>query len=304
MNVTASAKSKIKFGKFRKELSGILLLLPVVLVLYIVIWRPQIMGVFWSFCKMKGYTAEGFAGLDNYVNVVTDPDFVKILLNTFKYVGWSLVIGVLPPIVMGILVNEVRYGKSFFRISLYIPNILPGIVCFLMWYLIYYPDASGLLNTILIKLGFQPWEWLNNAKWGIVLIIIEQTWKGMGGSMLLYLSALQGVKAELYEAATIDGASLFQKLWHVTLPQIAGIIVLNVVMQVIGVFQILEAPMTMTSGGPNLATTPVALQMYQYGFVSGRIGEALALGTIIFLVLALLTSVYFKLNKIIEENAE
>lgn len=304
MRIGTYTDKKKDLGKFRKELPGVIMLIPMVIVLYIVIWRPQIMGTFWSFCNMRGYNAEGFAGLENYINVVTDTDFVKILLNTLKYVVWSLIIGAIPPIVLAILVNEVRKYQSFFRISLYIPSILPGIVVMIMWYLMYYPDSSGLLNSILIKFGLQPVEWLNNQKWGIPLIIIQQTWSGMGSTIILYLSALQGVKAELYEAAVLDGAGLFKRVFYVTIPQISGVIVLNIIMQIIYVFQILEAPMTMTDGGPNNATMSIALQMYDYGFVSGRIGASLALGTIVFLILSVFTLVYFKLNKIIEDNAE
>ena len=113
----------------------------------------------------------------------------------------------------------------------------------------------------------------------------------------MYFAALQGVSRELYEAATLDGAGILQRIRYVTVPQISGLLLLTFVNQIIGVFQVLEQPMTMTGGGPNGASISIGYQLYKYGFVSGRVGHAMALGVIIFVILLVMTVFYFKLEK-------
>ena len=159
-----------------------------------------------------------------------------------------------------------------------------------------------MLNMILIKLGMEPYIWLNDARFTIMFIVVEMTWQGFAATMFLYYVSIQSISTDLYEAATLDGAGIIGRFIHVSLPQISGIVVLNIVRQIIGVFQVLQQPMVMTGGGPNGASTSVGYQLYQYGFVQGRVGESLALGTIVFLILVVVTAFYFKLNKKVEDS--
>lgn len=260
------------------------------------------MGFVWSFFKMNGYTPSGFVGLKNYAEVISNTEFNRTLMNTVEYVLWSLVIGYLPPIIMAIVLNEMKRGKGFLKTVLYIPAMLPMVSVLLMWYFIYYPDETGLLNIILGKFGVQPLMWLNNPDIAIILIIVTMTWSGMGASMLLYFSALQNVNTELYEAAIIDGAGMFKRVKHVTIPQISGVLILNFVNQIISVFQVMGQPLAMTGGGPDNATMSLGLQLYNYAFVSGRTGHALALGGIMFVFLLVSTCFYFYLNRKVEQN--
>ena len=128
------------------------------------------------------------------------------------------------------------------------------------------------------------------------------TWAAFPGTMFLYYTAIQGISTDLYEAAAIDGAGPFRRFWHISLPQVSGLLLLNVVRQIIGVFQVMQEPMVLTGGGPNGASTSLGYQMYQYGFVQGRVGQALALGTITFVILIVATLFYFKLNRKVEDN--
>ena len=288
--------------RFVNQFSMWILLIPAVFVLYFYVWRPQVMGVVWSFFKMKGYTPTDWIGITNYVNVVTNTEFIKVLLNTVKYVVFSFFIGYFPPILLAVMINEMVRTKNFFKTYIYLPTILPMVAVTLIWYLIYYPDSSGFLNSFLVNMGLKPYAWLNDSKVTIILIVIAMTWKGCGGSMLLYFSALQGVNTELYEAAMIDGAGMLKRFRHITLPQISGTMLICVVTQIIGVFQTTEEVMTMTDGGPNGASITLGYQLYKYGFVSGRVGEALALGNIMFLILIIMTCFYFVLNKKVEQN--
>jgi len=289
---------------FRKDIDAWVLMLPMVVILYLFVWRPTVMGSVWSFFNMKAYTAKNFCGFDNYIRVLTHTQFLPMLWNTVQYVLWSLIIGFFPPLFIAIMINEIVHFKNGFRVIIYIPAVIPGIAAMLMWYFMYYPDHTGLLNMILAKFGIEPFAWLNNPDFAILGIVIYMTWKGFAGTMLLYYAALQGVSVELYEAALIDGAGPFKRLWHVTRPAIEGLLLLNVVRQIIGVFQVMEQPLAMTGGGPNGASTSLSYQLYQYGFNSGGkgTGQAMALGVIIFLILIVFTIFYFWLNRKVESR--
>lgn len=288
--------------RIKKSITAWLLMLPALFALFFMIWRPQIMGFVWSFFKMNGYTPSGFIGLKNYIEVISNTEFWQILLNTLQYVAWSLVIGFIPPIIVAIVLNEMKYFKGFFKTVLYLPSMLPTVVVMLMWYFIYYPDATGLLNIVLGYIGVEPKLWLNNQNIVIPLIVVSMTWKSMGSAMLLYFSALQTVSTELYEAALIDGAGMLKRVRYVTIPQISGVLILNFVNQIIAVFQVMEQPLTMTGGGPDGASMTLGYQLYNYAFVSGRIGQALALGGVMFIFLIISTCFYFYLNRKVEQN--
>lgn len=295
---------KISKTKLRKEFDSWVLLLPMVIVLYLIVWRPTVMSVIWSFFKMKGYTPDKFIGFGNYTKVISHTLFLPTLINTVWYVIWSLIIGFLPPLIIAIALSEMVRFKNFFRITAYIPAVIPGIAAMLIWKYIYYPDQTGLLNLCLTKMGFNSFGWLQNPRFSIIGIVIYKTWKGFAGAVLLYYSALQGAPTEVYEAAIIDGAGPLRRAWNVTRPSIEGLLLLNLVRQIIGVFQTLDEPLAMTGGGPNNASNTLSFQLYQYGFNSGgkATGQAMALGVIIFLILIVFTCFYFVLNKKIENR--
>ncbi len=288
----------------RNNFDAWVLLLPAVIVMYLMIWRPTVLGAVWAFFKMNAYTPGEFCGFDNFRKVITHTQFLPTLWNTVQYVLWSLVLGYLPPVIIAIMINEMVHFKNGFRVTIYLPAVIPGIAAMLMWYYIYYPDQTGLLNMLLIKLGMEPFGWLNNPKFVIPGIILYCTWHGFAGTMLLYYASVQSVSVELYEASLIDGASVWQRLWNVTRPQIEGILLLNLIRQIIGIFQIMEQPLAMTGGGPNSASVSLSYQLYQYGFNSGGkgTGQAMALGVIIFLILIVFTIFYFYLNKKVEDR--
>ena len=297
-------KKMKKRSRFKNDFDAWILFLPAVIVLYLMIWRPTVLGVVWSFFKMNAYTPGDFCGFDNFIKVITHTQFLPTLWNTVKYVLWSLVLGFLPPIIIAVIVNEMVHLKNFFRITIYLPAVIPAIAAMLIWYYIYYPDQSGLLNMLLAKFGMEPFQWLNNPSFAIPGIMIYSTWQGFPGTMLLYYASVQSVSAELYEAALMDGAGVWKRAWHVTRPQMEGIILLNLVRQIIGVFQIMEQPLAMTGGGPNGASMSLGYQLYQYGFNSGGkgTGQAMALSVIMFLILIVFTCFYFWLNNKVEDR--
>lgn len=281
----------------RKNITGWLMLLPTVLFAYLIVWRPTIMGFYSSLFKMQGSTRVEFVGLQNYIEIITDTNFLKVLMNTFKYTGFSLLIGFLPPLVIAILLNEVRKGQYTFRLGMYIPVVLPGIAVYMLWSYMYGPGETGLLNTILGAFGIDPYIWLQDARYAIIWIVVTMTWSGMGGTILMYFAALQGINPDLYEAASIDGAKIRHKLRYIVLPELYPIALLLFVKQIIGVFQVMEQPLTMTNGGPNYATESLALLAYKYAFVYFKFDKGMATGAITFVILIFMTIFYTKLEK-------
>lgn len=286
----------------KKEIIGWIFMVPMIFVLYFIIVRPQIQGIALSFSKLQGYTPIGFAGFDNYIKVLKDKDFLPTLWNTVQYVLWSLIIGFPLPILLAFIINEMVHFKNGFRVMLYMPAVLPAVVYMMLASMVFDPGDTGLLNIVLNKLGISSYAWLNDGKFAILGIVISMTWHGAGAGVILYFASLQSIPVELYEAATIDGAGPVKKFIHISLPQIAGVILLNFVRQIINIFQIMQEPMVMTAGGPNGASNSLGYLAYKYGFVSGRVGNALALGTVMFVILIFATIFYFRLQKRVEEN--
>ena len=301
---TKQTKRKSKtLSAITHDLGAWMLILPFLLFMLFLNWMPTIKGVIWSFFDMQGYTVGKFSGLENYIVVLKNTEFVKVLWNTIQYVLWSLVLGFWLPIVAAILLNEIKIGRGYFKFAVYFPQMAPAIAVSMLWYYIYFPNNSGLLNMFLSQFGIEPMQWLQNPKYTIMLIIVSSTWRGMGGSMLVYLAALQGVNRELYEAALIDGAGFMKRVLKITLPQISGIVLLNFVRQIVAVFQIMEQPLAMTGGGPNGASTSLGLLVYRYAFQNYKVGNALALNVVMFLILIVMTIFYFAIKNKVEQDA-
>ena len=288
--------------KVKKSIPGWLLILPALVLVYFLIIRPQVLSIYYSFCEMKGFNVTGFAGFDNYIRVMKDSMFLKLLWNTLQYVLWSIIIGYFVPIVLAIALNEMVHFRQGFRVMTYLPAALPGVATIMLWYFMYYPDASGLFNTILTKFGVEPVGWLQEPAWVIPFIVLSMTWHGSGATTLYYFAALQGVNRELYEAALMDGAGFIRRIRTVAFPHISKISLLFLVKQVINVFSIMEQPMQMTDGGPNNASMTLGLQAYRYAFVNNKPQLAMALSVIMFLILLIATVFYFKMDKKLSEN--
>lgn len=293
-------RKKNTAARLMKNLGMWVLLLPALLVMYFFTIRPIMTGVWYSLHDLQGYKIIGFCGLKNYQNIISDTRFLKVLWNSLQYVIWSLVIGYLPPIIVAIILNEMVHGKSFFKFAIYFPGMVPALAVSLLWYYMYLPDASGLLNTMLAHIGIGAQPWLQNEKLTIILITVAGTWGGFGGTAIMYLASLQGINNELYEAAALDGAGFFTRIRKITIPGISSIMLLFLVQQIIATFNILEQPLAMTGGGPNNASMSLGLWSYYNGFISFNTAASLATGVITFLILLVLTFFYFILKRKIE----
>jgi multiple sugar transport system permease protein len=283
---------------FKKNISGWLLMLPPLFLFAFFVWEPLLESVRLSLYRANGMRLIEFIGFRNYIDTFQHPDFLPALRNTFIYIIWSLIIGFLVPIILAIIINEVRgKKKSFIRTSVYIPNVIPGMAMVLLWGFIFRPGETGILNILLNFLNIQPQPWLTNPRWTIPLIVITLTWKAAGATTLLYIAGLQGIDSELYEAAIIDGANIYTRLRFITLPCIYNLARTLLILQIIAVFQILYEPLVLTNGGPNNASISIMHLVYKFAFERFDYPKAAAVSVIIGLILVVLTAAYFKISK-------
>lgn len=286
----------------RRSVSGYLFLLPAIVLFALFAWYPIVNGLLLSFrdIDLIRYTQPGYSpewiGLDNFERIFADNLLGIAWRNTLQFAGLALLLGYLVPVILAVAVNEVRRGKSYFRLAFYLPVILPPMISILLWKYFYDP-GSGIMNVLIGFFGAEPLQWIYSADTSMLSLVILWTWTSAGSTMLLYLAALQGIPVSLYESAEIEGASIFRRLIHITLPEIRGVMLILLVLQVIGTIQVFTEPFVMTDGGPVNSTVTVMVLLYRYAFERGEIGWATALGLLIFLVLVLFSGVYLMLTR-------
>lgn len=277
-------------------------MLPTLILFTFFVWMPLIQNLAYSFFSIKRFQCQDFILFENYKYVFADPAFKSALINTFVYAFWSLLIGFLLPLILGLILSEVIHFKPGFRCLLYLPSIISGVAVMLMWTQILDGSTGSLLNGLLGLFGIEPIQVLMDKNLVIPVIVLVMTWRGAGATVLIYLSALQTVDTTLYEAARLDTANLFQRIWHVTLPSIRPTIKLLLILQIISVFQVFYEPMMMTAGGPDNASISLMYLCYKYTFLDDRPGAGAACGVILAIIIITLSVIYFKLSKKNEEE--
>lgn len=283
-------QAKIKFK--RSDLRGWLVMLPSIILFAFFIWEPLIENIRLSLYSAKRFEIQEFVGLANYQAVIRNPDFKDAFINTFSYTFWSLIIGYLVPIALGILISETVHFRSLYRVAVYFPNIIPGLATIWLWSYFFNPGKNGVLNILLGKIGIGPSQWLNNPSWTIPLIIVTMTWKAAGSTALIYMARISGISPDLYDAAAIDGAGIWKRIRYVTIPALIPLAKVLLIMQIISVFQILYEPMVMKNGGPNNASISLLMLMYRFGFRDYNFPCAAALSVMVCMILVILSGIY------------
>lgn len=291
-----SRKTNQKKKWKKRDLVGWLVMLPTLILFVFYVWQPLLENIRLSLYETVRYETKEFVGLRNYVRVLQNPDFLAAFQNTFSYTFWSLAIGFLVPIVLAILISETVHLKGLFRTGIYFPNIVPGIATIWIWTYFFTPGPTGVLNILLDKIGMEPRVWLNNPHWTIPLIVVTMTWKSAGSTALIYMANISSISPDLYEAATIDGAGIWQRIRNITLPSVLGLARTLLVLQVISVFQIMYEPMILKNGGPNNASISLMMLQYRYAFRDFDFSGGAALSVLVGVILIILSGLYMKLT--------
>ncbi|GAA0794302.1 carbohydrate ABC transporter permease [Spirilliplanes yamanashiensis] len=259
-------------------------------------WYPLVRGVILSFQQVNFVTDPYWVGAENFEVLFDDPLFWTAWKNTVVFTGLALVLGYAAPLVLAILLNELRHFKAFFRIAVYLPVMLPPIVVVLLWKYFYDP-GNGLFNAVLRGVGLPESQWTQGSGSAMISLVLVSTWANLGGATLMYLAALQGIPGELYEAAELDGASVWQRLRHVTLPQLRFIMLVLLLLQVIATMQVFIEPFQLT-GTSNPDTITVMVLIYRYAFtVNQDFGLAAAMSVLLFVVLGVFSAIYLRLTR-------
>ncbi|MET3600941.1 carbohydrate ABC transporter permease [Martelella mangrovi] len=271
---------------------GYLFVLPFILGILSFNLFPFVASFALSFTDYPLIGSPTYTGLENYQEMFFDDElfwqslFVTVAF-TFVVVPLRLVVALF----MAQVLNFKLRGINFFRAAYYMPTILGGSIAIsILWQYLF--QTHGLVNLILSVVGIEPIQWLASEHYAIWTIVLLNVWQ-FGAAMVIFLAALQGVPVSLYEAAEVDGASMWRKFWNVTVPLITPVIFFNMIMQIVNCFQEFNAPYMITNGGPMYSTYVMAMYIYEEAFEYFNMGYASALSWVLFLVIVLLAGLLF-----------
>lgn len=276
----------------RRTLLGYTFILPFILGFFLWFLAPALVAGYLTFHKWNLITPPEYVGLENIQRLFDDPLLPKSLKATITYTIFSVPLGLGFAFFLAALINTKVRGLALFRTIYYLPAIVPAVATAILWAWIFNTEF-GLVNAAIRALGGSKIAWLQEPKWTMVAFIVMSMWT-VGNPMIIFLSGLQSIPDVYYEAAEIDGAGFWAKLWRVTLPLMSPIIFFNLVIGIIGSFQVFINAYLMTRGGPQNATLFLVLYIYRTAFQSQKMGYASALSWLLFLILMLLSLIVFK----------
>ncbi len=279
-----------------ETIAGYLFLAPnfigfIIFMLFPIMFAFYIMLTDWSLAKDPQ-----FIGLKNFETMVNDRIFWKSLVNSFYYTFIAVPTGIFIAFWLALALNRKMRGIIFFRTVYFLPQITLTVAAATVWRWIYQPEI-GLINHILELVGIEGPKWIHNTKWAMPSVIIMSNWQGIGFAMLILLAGLQGIPEEYYEAASIDGASGWQRMRFVTLPMLTPALFFVVVTSLIGAFQAFDQFYILTEGGPAQATTPLTLYIFQNAFRFFKMGYGAALAAVLFLIILIITVIQWQLAR-------
>ena len=271
----------------RDNIAGFLFIAPWLLHFVGLIAFAMLFSLGISFTKTDLLTGYTFIGFDNFTRMWDDALFWKSFWVTAYYTFALVPANVIVALTIALLMNQKIIGVGFWRVIYYLPSVVSGVAVALLWGYVLNP-RFGLINAGLAAIGIEGPRWLYSEQWAVPGFILMGLW-GAGGAMLLYLAGLQGIPTQLYEAAEIDGANSWHRFWHVTIPMLTPTIYFNVLISIIGSFQVFTQSYILTNGGPNNATLTQVLYLYRKGFQDFQFGYASALAWALFLVILVFT---------------
>jgi multiple sugar transport system permease protein len=300
--VQAARGSSLAARRFRENLVGWGFALPFVVIFVVFMAGPIVASLLLAFTSfgladLRNPLGASFVGLDNFVKLLSDQKFIAAILNTAYFV----VVGVPLTLVFGLaaalaLNRGISRFRTLFRVGYYLPVVTSIVAIAVVWRFVLNPD-QGLVNAALLSLGIRGPAWLADPALAMPSIIVMATWRNLGFAMVIFLAGLQTIPATLYEAASIDGAGRWQAFRHVTVPMLRPTILFMTVITTIGYLQLFEEPFVMTGGGPLDKTLSISMYMFQQGFAFFHQGYAAAIAWVLFLIVAVVAFVQFRVLK-------
>ncbi|MCB9155728.1 MAG: sugar ABC transporter permease [Caldilineaceae bacterium] len=276
----------------RRTVTGYLFISPFILGFLLWFLIPALTAVWLTFTDWNLIRPPRYVGLDNILQLGRDTLFWQSLKVTTIFTLASVPVGLVVSFLLALLMNTRVRGISLFRTIYYLPSIVPAVASAVLWAWIFNTDF-GLANVVLTALGLPKIQWLQDPSWALPALIIMSLW-GLGATMVIYLAGLQGIPAVFYEAAEIDGAGRWAQLRHITIPLMSPVIFFNLIIGIIGTFQVFTAGFLITDGGPQNSTLFYVLYLYRNGFEFLKMGYSAALAWVLFFIIMALTLFVFK----------
>lgn len=292
MKITLSKK------KFKAWLPGFLCTLPVILGVLVFTYYPAVQSLIYSFFDYDGFFKFDFLGFDNFMMMFRyDPDTADVFRNTFVYAIVSVPLNLVLGYLLALAANSKVKGISVFRVLFYLPVIIPGVASGILFADLFSAGADGIFNRILTAFGLPRQPFFSSSKTALATMIVMGLW-GLGGSMVIWLSAFKNINVTLYESAKLDGANAFERLLHITIPMSSSVIFYNLVTGVIGALQTTSTLFIGGSDGRGIGNSLYFITIKIYNsFIGGQYGYACAFAWVLFMVIALLTMFIFKTSK-------
>ena len=291
---------RLKRTKPRKKLlacqrAPYIFLAPVLIVFAAFVIYPFIYSILLSFMEFDAGRYV-FKGIENYLKLCKDKLFMTSLKNTAFYLILQVPITIVLAVTLGVLIeNRFLKGKSFFRMSVFLPTVT-ALVAYSMIFRLIFADQYGILNYVLGLFGVEPVGWLTTAQGARLAIVIAIIWRWVGYNTVIVIAGLQGIPDVLYDAARVDGATAWQRFWYVTLPKLKPVILFIAITSTIGTLQLFDEPYTLTDGGPNNATISIAMYLYNTAFRYFKFGYSSTMSIVLMIIIGVLSFLEFKLS--------
>ncbi len=287
---------RIRRGKpfWKKEgFQAYMFMIPTLIGFPVLCAYPMLYSLYSAFCDWDGINSPVWRGLKNFKYLLfVDPVFLKSIKVTFLFALINVPVTLILGLALAVLLNKKVPGIKLFRVIYYLPTIVPGVAAIILWQFIFKSDV-GLLNGVLGQLGIAPVGWLTSERVVLLSLSIIKWW-GVGGMMIIFLSGLQSVPADIYEAASLDGAGGWAQFRYVTFPMITPVIFLQLITGLIGCMQSFAEAQIMTAGGPNFSSHFINFDIYTNAFTNQKYGRACAESWILFLIILVFTTLIFK----------
>ncbi len=277
--------------KTQDNIAGMLLIAPVVLLMLVFVIGPAIYSFVLSFKdhNMLKPDKSTWVWFKNYTELMKDPKFYQALYNTLKYTIIVVPVQTVIALLLATVANQKIRGKTFFRVAYYVPAVTSAVAAASMFMFLF--NTNGIANKFLGLFGFQAVSWFNDPKYALPLAMIMAIWSTVGTQMLVFLAGLQDIPGEVYEAASIDGASEIQRFMKITVPMLSEKTMFVIVVGMIGTLQMFDQAYIISGGlgGPLGSTTTVVLYLYQKAFGENRLGYGSAVAVFLFIIIFTLT---------------
>lgn len=278
------------------EWKNLLFLLPFLIIYVVLLVVPLIAGMVLSLFKADLFGIEAFVGFHNFARLVSDATFIGTVVNTFAFVLMTVPALAVIGLGLALLLNRQTRLAAGLRAIFFSSTVLSVTIVALIWRMVFIPEG-GLIATLRAMVGEQPINFLNNEHLALPAIALTTIWWCLGLPMMLFLAALQQVPRELYEAAALDRASKWRTLWRITIPSIRRTILLVLVIEVILQLQLFGQSQLMTLGGPNNASRPIVLWIYEAGFRRWDLGYAAAASQVLFALILIAAGLQFRIAR-------